>query len=77
MTKTFAILVALAASAAVANDAPPPKATADVIDVEDDTDGGLVETPEDKPKRPRRSRAKPAAAAEPEQTEEASQNAAE
>ena len=62
---------------AAKNDAPPPKATADVIDVEDDTDGGLVETPEDKPKRPRRPRAKPAAAAEPEKTEEASQNAAE
>ena len=55
---------------AAKNDAPPPKATADVIDVEDDTDGGLVETPEDKPKRPRRPRAKPAAAAEPEKTEE-------
>ncbi|NNL71947.1 MAG: DUF4167 domain-containing protein [Silicimonas sp.] len=38
-----------------------PKAAADVIDTNDNADGGLVETPEDKPKRPRRARSKPPA----------------
>ena len=37
------------------------KTPPDVIDIDAASEGGLVETPEDKPKRPRRPRAKPEA----------------
>lgn len=39
---------------------PSPAPAEDVIDLEGSSEGGLVETPEDKPKRQRRPRAKPA-----------------
>ena len=48
----------------------------DVIDMEGDSDGGLVETPEDKPKRARKPRNKPAPP-EPQATEPSAPDAAE
>lgn len=47
---------------------PSRSAGEDVIDLEESSEGGLVETPEDKPKRQRRPRAKPVETAQvPEQ----------